>query len=369
MYLKRRLQFAWVQKKIWYTQKWAIALFHLIGWFFWFAIPWVRFKSAPPPPRFNRVQDAPPPDLVGVGGINQMDLLAFSDNLLLVFIFYFNIYYLVPKVLFRKGLRPYLLHLACLLVLQIAFSIALHYWLLPGGNYRPVFLLNVFSGIFLILLVGITYHLIAEKIQKDRVEQENENERLRMELGFLRSQISPHFIFNVLNNVISLSRSKPALVEPTLLKLSGIMRYMLYEMKHERISLGQEIRYLHHFIDLQMQRFQDTISVQKSFDGVNPDLMIEPLLLVPFVENAFKHGQFSNGVGDIHISLKTEGNTLHFSAENKISKENTDEIIEPGGIGLANVKRRLNLLYHRQYELETSVTEGVFLVKLKIELQ
>ncbi len=343
-------------------------MFHLLGWFFWFSLPIIHFKSMP----FG-VNGKPPalpmPGMEGADSFNQLQWMFFGENLLLVVIFYFNLYYFVPRVLFRKGLASYLLVVAGLTVLHLGYTIALHFHLLPQIPFPLVVSLKILSGLFILLLVGITFHLITEKIQKDRIVQENENERLRMELGFLRSQISPHFIFNVLNNVISLSRLQPALVEPTLLKLSGIMRYMLYEMKNEKVSLGNEITYLNHFIELQMQRFQDSVSVQKHFEGVNSNLMIEPLLLVPFIENAFKHGQIGCGNGSINLTMETEGNTLYFKAENKVGEDNSPDTKEPGGIGLANVARRLALLYDKRFELQTSRINDAFLVNLKIDLQ
>jgi len=290
------------------------------------------------------------------------------QNFTLVGIFYLNIFFLIPRVLQQKKLGQYLQSLLLLSAIFIFIVYFIHQSVLHLPSMPGIAVVSAMSELLFILLAGTTYNLIAEKIAAEKLVKEEENERLKMELGFLRSQISPHFIFNVLNNIVSLSRLQPAQVEPTLLKLSGIMRYMLYEMNNEKITLGKEIEYLNDYIDLQMQRFDNSITVERDFSKVNTALTIEPLLLIPFVENAFKYGQVSNGSGLILLKMQTIGNVFYFETTNRVSDNDFSSTIEPGGIGQQNVRRRLKLLYNQYFDLKTSQDDSFYIVKLKIEL-
>jgi len=219
-----------------------------------------------------------------------------------------------------------------------------------------------------ILSASIAYQLIRDKQKADKLAKEKENENLKTELSLLRSQVSPHFMFNVLNNMVSLARKKSDLLEPSLIKLSSLMRYMLYETDVKKVSLEKEIDYLHSYIDLQQQRFGKKLAVNVSLDKVDDQYQIEPMLLIPFVENAFKHGSGSVEQATINISLSARENMLQFDVQNKYDPLSVDIKDDSAGIGLNNVMRRLELLYNGKHNLIITKENNWFIVSLQINM-
>ena len=182
----------------------------------------------------------------------------------------------------------------------------------PRFNLSGHILFNFFF--FLFILAGSTaYSMIKDRARADRNAREKENENLKTELSLLRSQASPHFMFNVLNNMVALARKKSDLLEPSLLKFSSLMRYMLYEADEEKVALEKEIEYLHNYIDLQQQRFGKNVLIKVDLQQADDNYEIEPMLLIPFVENAFKHGTGMIENAQIIIQLKAEKNKLYFA--------------------------------------------------------
>ena len=160
--------------------------------------------------------------------------------------------------------------------------------------------------IFLFILACSTaYKTIRDKIISDQLVKEKETENLKTELSLLRSQVSPHFMFNVLNNMVALARKQSDQLEPSLIKLSSLMRYMLYETDEEKVSLEKETEYLQSYIDLQQQRFGKKVIINVTMCQADKMYDIEPMLLIPFVENAFKHG--TGLIENAHIDIETEG--------------------------------------------------------------
>jgi LytS/YehU family sensor histidine kinase len=215
--------------------------------------------------------------------------------------------------------------------------------------------------------IGISYRFLSDNMTDQEVKKEEENERLKSELSFLRSQISPHFMFNVLNSVVSLSRRKPEMVEPVVIKLSELMRYMIYETSDSKVSIDKEFSYLESYIELQRLRFGNDIKIDFKHKLSSSPSSIEPMLLIPFVENAFKHGVGMVQDPSIEIELNDDKKSLFFSVSNKVSKQNSEIKDGSSGIGLANVRRRLELLYPDQHDLTISEKEDRYLVELKIK--
>jgi two-component system LytT family sensor kinase len=184
------------------------------------------------------------------------------------------------------------------------------------------------------------------------------------ELSFLKSQVNPHFLFNSLHNIYTLIYQKNDNALSAVEKLSSLLRYALYEQK-EKVTLETEISYLRDYIQLQRLRYDASYPIQMDLDNVDGSLHISPLLLISFVENAFKHGDFSDTKMPLMITAQTMGNTLTYQVRNKKAKFNK---APEGGIGLGNVKRRLDLLYAERYTWETSSTEDQFAVILTIKL-
>ena len=232
--------------------------------------------------------------------------------------------------------------------------------------YRSAFY-NGFPFIF-VVLAAIAFRAVSDKIKSDRVADERLKENLKTELAFLRSQISPHFILNILNNMVALARMKSEALEPSLMKLSSLMRYMLFETDEEKVTLKTELEYLRSYIDLQQQRIGNRLKLVTDLQATEDWHGIEPMLLIPFVENALKHGTGMIPDPVIYISLQTKEGQLFFTVKNKFSKkeETMDHI---SGIDLANVSRRLELLYGRQHSLHIDKSDGWFTVNLQLSFK
>lgn len=198
----------------------------------------------------------------------------------------------------------------------------------------------------------------------ERHRKEKENEGLKSELALLRSQISPHFMFNVLNSLTALARKKSDGLEPVIIKLSQLMRYTIYHSAVTRVQLETELEYLQNYIDLQRLRFGEHIAITFDKQVGEPQFNIEPMLLISFVENAFKHGSglVTNPV--ININLECNGEILKFHCRNKFVPHTQND--ETHGVGLRNVKRRLELLYENKYELNIKDEAPWFTVQLTL---
>ena len=191
---------------------------------------------------------------------------------------------------------------------------------------------------------------------------------MKTELSFLRSQINPHFIFNMLNNLVALEQMKSPELGPTILKLSSLMQYMLYDTDEEKVELNKEVEYLQSYIDLQKQRFGTKVPVKVSLDVPGGFYEIEPMLLIPFVENAFKHGVGMIDRPCIEINLKVREGVLYFAVRNRYNPASSEIKDKSSGIGLGNVSRRLDLLYEKQHVLLVSHGEGWFTISLQLNL-
>ncbi len=206
---------------------------------------------------------------------------------------------------------------------------------------------------------------MADWFENEKVKTNLENEKLTAELAFLKSQINPHFLFNSLNNIYSLAYQKSAKTPEAILKLSEIMRYMLYESNDNMVSLAKEIRYLENYIELQKLRFKDESFVHLDISGDPENQTIMPLVLISFVENAFKHGVATDEKSPIRITIKIESGKLFFRVINRKSDFNKDET---GGIGLLNVHRRLDLIYKDKYKLTIDNSTDYYSCVLNLEL-
>jgi LytS/YehU family sensor histidine kinase len=210
--------------------------------------------------------------------------------------------------------------------------------------------------------------MIKDRTKADRLAREKETENLKTELSLLRSQASPHFMFNVLNNMVALARKKSDLLEPSLLKFSSLMRYMLYETDEEKVALDKEIDYLQSYIDLQQQRFGNHVKLEVNLKPTEQHYEIEPMLLIPFVENAFKHGTGMIDEAHIIIDLNVINGMLEFVVKNKYNPVSVEIKDKTSGIGLSNVRRRLNLLYGPKHQLIITKQDNWFTASLKLNL-
>jgi sensor histidine kinase YesM len=282
-------------------------------------------------------------------------------------IFYGNALFLFPKLLNRTYWLLYIVSA----ILLIIFSMKVKFYMLTW--WFPDFLQDARSHVLfpsvLVFLVSVFYSIAVDKIRAEKLQKENEAMQLGVELKFLRSQISPHFLFNILTNLVSLARRKSDHLETSLLMLSSLMRYMLYDAG-KKISLQQEVEYLESYIALQKLRFgrdvKIVLNIEMSPEETNHS--IEPMLLIPFVENAFKHGI---GYGDqpvIDINLTVKEGLLVFQVKNKFDRETDTSKDESSGIGLSNVRSRLALLYPGKDDLVIQTDKNLFSINLTLKL-
>lgn len=281
-------------------------------------------------------------------------------------LFYFNAYFLYPRLLTRRRWWLYIPAIAVLVGLAYyakLFFLALN----PGFLLTPENKRIVFFGLIPFLVASIIFRLVSDRIRFEKMEKEARAERLAAELKFLRSQVSPHFLFNIMTNLVSLARKKSDLLEPSLIKLSELLRYMLYDSNEEKISLSRETEHLENYIVLQQLRFGDDVKIEFEMTNDCPGCLVEPMLLVPFIENAFKHGPGMLESPYIKIQLHIKEKLLHFTVINNYNSDNTSKD-KNSGIGLANVKNRLEILYPGKYELRIHDDQGIFSVHLNLDL-
>ncbi|RYZ46510.1 MAG: histidine kinase [Sphingobacteriales bacterium] len=289
-------------------------------------------------------------------------------NLIVIPAFYFNMMWVYPRYFKKAAYKIFALIQVLIIVSLIAIYGFVIFLLLQdtGGPFPWIFL--VMNYLF-VIMAGYSYMILKDSLKDEKVQNEKENITLKSELQFLRWQISPHFIFNVLNNMMALARTKSDKLEPMILKLATVIRYMLYEKDDTRITLEKEAEYITSYIELQSIRLGKDVKVITNFDVENNvGYSIEPMLLIPFVENAFKHGTgvIINPV--ININMELRGDALHFSVENKYMPRYSRTDGSQNGIGLFNVQRRLNLLYEHRHELKMTIEDGWYIATLKLKL-
>lgn len=230
-------------------------------------------------------------------------------------------------------------------------------------------LMNTLSSGVIILLISGFIKLANSLLISEKQKKALENERLNAELNFLKLQINPHFLFNTLNSIYSQAHLKSEQTEYSILKFSQIMRYVLYDSTTEKIPLTRDLEYIRNYIDLQKLRISKNITIQYEVSGVTNDLLIAPLLLITFIENAFKHGISYSSPSAIDIKIGVTGTDITLTVGNTIIRRPL-ATGEPGGggVGLVNARRRLDVLYPGRYLLDISDNNSIYVVNLKITL-
>lgn len=339
-------------KSAWYTQKGWIIVIHIAVWVGLFSLPYLLH-----------------PDKTGASRPAKEVLQYCISNLIWVAFFYGNALWLIPGFLNKNLYGKYIAALVLAYIVLLFAEGTVFLWFTADRKLQlrthVIFTLLLF---LFFAATSLAYRLITDKIRSDNLAKDRENENLKTELSFLRSQASPHFMFNVLNNMVALARKKSDMLEPSLIKLSSLIRYMVYETNEETVQLDKEIEYLESYIDLQKQRFGNNVTFDVFLREPQQNYAIEPMLLVPFVENAIKHGTGFIEHAHIVIDLRVEDNVLLFYVKNRYD-EMTDEIKDKtSGIGLVNVRRRLDLLYNKNHTLQIDGADGWFSVALKLNL-
>jgi two-component system LytT family sensor kinase len=296
-----------------------------------------------------------------------------------------NLKFLLPVLYFKKR-TPFLYALAgILLVVLVAWGLNWEHapwsdwfrkpnWSPEGHKPMTGFKQGMrylsFVMPFFTSWIGSALFAIAQfATQKEKEAADYKSEKLEAEIQFLKSQINPHFLFNALNNIYTLTLLKSNQAPEQLLKLSEMLRYMLYDCKADRVPLHKEIAYLRNFISLQLLKDSRGMNVKVQLDESRPAMQLAPLLLVPFVENAFKHSRVEDlHHGWIDIKLQTKEQQLDFWVHNSLPKSvgSKDKV---GGIGLKNVRRQLELLYPDRHDLQLLADGEVFSIHLQLQLK
>jgi len=346
-------------KNSWYSKKWLTVSLHAAVWIIFFSLPFL----------LRRVDSGDKPQPKEEADAVYSVLNYILGNAVWIAFFYFNAFLLVPRFISKNKYWQYILSiLICFSVIATLEGLIFTTLRKPEHfSVRGHILFNFFIFLFF-LASSIAYRLIIDKSQTDRLAKEKETENLKTELSLLRSQVSPHFMFNVLNNMVALARKQSDQLEPSLIKLSSLMRYMIYEADEEKVPLEKETEYLQSYIDLQKQRFGKNVCFNVSLNETDKHYEIEPMLLIPFVENAIKHGTGFIENAQIDIELKAKNNILYFTVRNKFNNDSEEIKDKTSGIGLTNVKRRLNLLYNNNHTLLINKTGGWFSVSLQLNL-
>ena len=291
---------------------------------------------------------------------------------------YFTAYFLVPKFLITRRYTLFLITLLGSAILFVLLERWIYYDFLfprhfPDGRNRPFLFLPELWNIavtmyaFVFLFSGV--RLYRTWVQDLQHQTELEKQNLKSELTLLRAQVNPHFLFNTLNNIDQLVFKNQHKASDSIVKLSEIMRYMLYESTTELVPLEKEIKYLQSMVDLIRLRIKDPNFIEFTVHGDIKDKSIPPMLLVPFVENAYKHGKKSGQSPGIIITLMVEPKTYHFTVTNRIDNRSVTRKDKIGGIGLANVKRRIKLLYGDAGVLKLKEDEQTFRVDMRFPAQ
>lgn len=303
-----------------------------------------------------------------------IELIRLPLKMLLV---YLLIYYLIPKFLLHKEYLTFMVWLVLLVVfaafarrvmdIYITYPIGMLYtdraifW-----DYGTAFRNLVF--IYPVVGLGTAIYLMSHWIRDYHLRTQLQQEKLRAELQYLKAQVHPHFLFNTINNIYSLSLDHSPKTSRSLLELSDLLSYMLYECNAERMPLKKELELIENYINLEKLRYSERLDLKFETKGAVDSVNIAPLILLPFVDNCFKHG-----AGDtmtecfVHFDLEVNQGSLYLNLANSIP-DKASAHSQNSGIGLKNVKRRLEGEYPNQYDLEINEEQDVYQVKLKIDI-
>ena len=350
---------------------------HIIGWLIFIIMPFLT----PPNGNFSFYRQADFPSFVVSQLINDFMLIA---------VFYFNLNFITPNLIIKKNTLLFVLCLLLVfLIMMLLHKFTFETFRRPNflrmhppefSGYRRKFpppalmfmplpiLIRTFVSFSLVILASSLLALIKERSVEKEEKQQIALQKTAAELAVLKLQISPHFLFNTLNNIRWLARQKSDATEDSVVKLSQLLRYMIYQAKHDKVPLEQEILHLENYIELQKMRLSEKNTVSFTYEGNVSQWSIEPLLFIPFVENAFKYGLHSQNESEIIISLTVENSQLRFFVKNPVFKNNFPEKAEDSGIGIQNVEKRLLLHYPEKHELNIVNMGGYFSVDLTINL-
>jgi two-component system, LytTR family, sensor kinase len=322
-------------------------------------------SDAPPPPPFKDP----------VRFINKSDFVIYWALIGSTLVPFYAVlsYVLIPRYLVARKYRKYGMSVAALFIAGIALLKYVEYLLQTKGaivNEIPV--PAQLLPMTLLLAVSTAFEMIVNWEYQKRTQETIEKEKISAELSFLKSQINPHFLFNTLNNIYSLAERKSDKTGQSILLLSNLMRYILYDTRDGKIMLKNEIKHLEEYIELQRMRIVEVSNVFISFENAvkNDRILIEPLMFIPFVENAFKHGISYTSRSFINMNLSLNESILKFKISNSKRQVNgmKADHLQSHGVGIVNTRRRLDLLYRDRHDLKITDEFDSYTVELILKL-
>jgi two-component system LytT family sensor kinase len=290
-------------------------------------------------------------------------------------VLYGNVLFIFPKF-YKEKQNSFFLLISTVFILANSFLFAYsdyaimeYYDINPKHDFKnpfiPLFIRSLFWSVLIYL--GSTIYMLQDQLRKRSEESKRiVEEKLKTELKFLKAQINPHFLFNALNNIYSLSYLKSDKGPDAVLKLSGMLRYVIEDCQEDIVSLNSEIEYIENFINFQQMKSKDTQNIVFEHDLVSGTEMVAPMLFVSFIENSFKYSKIENAEGAfVKMKLDKTGNQIIFSIENSIPEKGK---ATPGsGKGIENTRQRLNILYPEKHKIKIAGYQNTFKVELKIE--
>lgn len=361
--------FSFVKKRI------VQIIIHIAAWACFLTVPFVFY---PRPSNFSFFAE------------RYLSSFFICNNLLLIAFYYLNTHWLIPKWLDNKKFLTYSLIILGILIFYgcVPRLYAILFGQPPGGsgmrpppgpggghqpppgrphNFQHPLLNPGNISVFLLIFVFSTgIKVINQWLRSEQRAKEIASDKLQAELSSLKAQINPHFLFNTLNNIYSLASTQDERTAPSVMKLSSIMRYVLTEASHDLVPLEKEIQFTTNFIELQKMRLTERTTIDFAVQGDPTGRSIAPLLLLPFVENAFKYGVSTRESSAIRILLEIKEDSLYFRVNNHKHINTSLKVSDNTGIGINNSRRRLDLLYADRYTLTIDDEGGVFTVHLKI---
>ena len=280
-----------------------------------------------------------------------------------VVVYLINFYLSVPLLWFRH--RRWQFVLANILLITVSNG----HIVVKDINALPENFIAGYSSFLIIsLLVNLMAVFIAISIRYVMRQSEKKQKEVEAELAWLKNQINPHFLFNTLNNISSLTQIDADKAQDTVMQLSDLLRYAMYETNKQKVPLEGEVEFMRNYIDLMKLRCNEMTTVNSQFSILNTSLEVAPLLFISLIENAFKHGMNSNAPATINISLTQQDDTLIFTCDNTNNPKPTKDR-SGSGIGLENTRRRLDLLYQGRYQWEQTIKpENIYHVCITLKL-
>jgi LytS/YehU family sensor histidine kinase len=322
---------------------------HILGWVVFLSIPVYLFSVLMVFKSWN---------------VYELFRLVFTCGVL-ISLFYFSYCVLIPRYLFSVKFYIYSAMLFFVYIILSGLPLMLFEFVLKLDIYEPEAL--EYFDLVLIIMMYLLSFVVSFALRMNARWQYTEKERMSAQLSYLKTQINPHFLFNTLNGIYAVAIDKAPLAADMIEKLSAMMRYTLHDTKSDFVPLEKEISYIDDYIVLQKVRFDESVKLSYICEGNFEQSQIAPLLLIPFIENAFKHGVNSEQDSDISIKLVCNNDELALQVKNnKVNVERSK--LEASGLGIDNTKNRLNLLYPNKHLLSITENKDTFNVSLHIIL-